>query len=76
MVSVTSNTTVFRRMAAQVIRCDPDLYLFLVEHPEVLANIWGLAAQQQAPAGIQEIKLTRTGHNTLKVHDCAGPLAK
>jgi hypothetical protein len=72
VASVTAHTTVFRRMPAQVVRCDPDMYLFLVEHPEVLANIWGLAAQKQAPAGIQEIKLTRTGPNTLTAHDGIG----
>ena len=72
VASVTAQTTVFRRMPAQVVRCDPDMYLFLVEHPEVLANIWGLAAQQQAPAGIQEISLTRTGPNTLTAHDGVG----
>ncbi|MCA9102696.1 MAG: hypothetical protein KDA63_16160 [Planctomycetales bacterium] len=70
--SVTARTTVFRRMPAQVVRCDPEMYLFLVEHPEVLANIWGLAAEQQGPTGIQEIALTRTGPDTLTAHDGLG----
>jgi len=38
--SVLSNLTVFRRMPTRVIDCDPSLYLFLVEHPDVLVNIW------------------------------------
>ena len=33
--SVLSNLTVFRRMPTRVIDCDPGLYLFLVEHPDV-----------------------------------------
>ena len=38
--SVLANVSVFRRMPTRVIECDPDLYLFLVRHPDVVVNIW------------------------------------
>jgi hypothetical protein len=38
--SVLSNVSVFRRMPVRVVDCDPDLYLFLVRHPDVVVNIW------------------------------------
>ena len=38
VTSVLSDVSFFRRMPVQVIQCDPDLYLFLVEHPDV--EVW------------------------------------
>ena len=38
--SVLSNVSVFRRMPVKVVDCDPDMYLFLVRHPDVVVNIW------------------------------------
>ena len=38
--SVLSNVSVFRRMPVKVVDCDPDMYLFLVHHPDVVVNIW------------------------------------
>ncbi|MGW8258484.1 MAG: hypothetical protein ACWGMZ_13440, partial [Thermoguttaceae bacterium] len=38
--SVLSNVTVFRRMPIRVTDCNPNLYMFIVRHPDVLINIW------------------------------------
>jgi len=38
--SVLSQTTLFRRMPLHVMQCDPELYLFVVRHPDVLVGIW------------------------------------
>jgi len=38
--AVLSDVSVFRRMPAKVVDCDPNLYLFLVQHPDVVVNIW------------------------------------
>jgi len=38
--AVLSDVSVFRRMPVRVVDCDPDLYLFLVRHPDVAVNIW------------------------------------
>ena len=51
---VVQNPSVFRRVPVQVIDCDPNLYLFLVRHPEVVVNIWQVM-------GISKVKLVRTG---------------
>jgi hypothetical protein len=38
--SVLANVSIFRRLPVKVIDCDPDMYLFLVRHPDVVVNIW------------------------------------
>lgn len=54
--SVLANTAMFRRMPVRVVPCDPDMYLFLVRHPDVVVNIWevlkmsNLAMEQTGPA--------------------------
>ncbi len=39
---VVSDPSVFRRMPTQMVDCDPDLFVFLVRHPEVVVNVWDL----------------------------------
>ena len=39
--SVLSNVSIFRRLPTTVMKnCNPDLYLFLVRHPDIVINIW------------------------------------
>jgi hypothetical protein len=38
--AVLAKTTIFRRLPVHVAPCDPDLYLFLVRHPDVLVGVW------------------------------------
>ena len=38
--SVLANVSVFRRLPTKVVDCDPDMYQFLVRHPDVMVNIW------------------------------------
>ncbi len=53
--SVLSDVAIFRRMPIRVNQCDPDIYLFLVRHPDVVTNIWEvlrlakLSVHQTAP---------------------------
>jgi hypothetical protein len=53
--AVLANVTVFRRMPVRVIECDPDLYLFVVRHPDVIVSIWNtlkisqIQLEQSAP---------------------------
>lgn len=65
VASVLPNTTVFRRLPVRVIRCDPELYLFLVQHPDVVANIWKVM-------GVCQMALEQTGPNTYQGTDGAG----
>jgi hypothetical protein len=53
---VLADASFFRRMPVCVIPCDPELYLFLVEHPDVIVNVWQVlgvtqVAMQQADSG-------------------------
>jgi hypothetical protein len=66
--SVLSNVSVFRRMPVRVIDCDPDLYLFLVRHPDVVVNIWEVFK-------ISRLKLQETGDSQFQVVETAGATA-
>jgi len=68
VASVLSNVTVFRRMPLSVVNCDPDLYLFMVRHPDVVVNIWEVLK-------ISRLKLRQIGPDTYQVTDSAGTLA-
>jgi hypothetical protein len=63
--SVLADVSFFRRMPVQVFPCDPDLYLFLVRHPDVIVNIWQVM-------GVTQIALQETGPNMFYVVDPAG----
>lgn len=67
--SVVNKPSVYRRMPTQVIRCDPDLYLFVMDHPEVVANIWQLL-------GIEDVVLEPNGDGTYLADDGAGTKGK
>ncbi len=45
--SVLSSVSIFRRLPVKVVDCDPDLYLFLVRHPDVVVNIWEIMKVSQ-----------------------------
>jgi hypothetical protein len=60
-------SSIFRRLPIQVAECDPELYLFLVRHPEVVVNIWEVMK-------ISNVALERTGDNTFRATDGAGTL--
>ncbi len=63
--AVLSNVSFFRRMPTQVIRCDPDLYLFMLRHLDVTVDIW-------KQLGISNISLSRTGPHTFRAVDSSG----
>ena len=65
---VLSNISVFRRMPIGVIDCDPDLYLFMVQHPDVIVNIWEVLK-------ISRLRVREVGPDTYQVTDSAGTLA-
>ena len=65
VVWVLENTSVFRRLPIRVIPCDPDLYLFLVQHPDVVVNIWELF-------GASHLTVRRTAADAYQVTDDVG----
>lgn len=65
--AVLENVTVFRRMPTQSIMCDPDLYLFMVRHPDVIVDLW-------RALGISNVSLLRTGPQTFHGRDTEGSM--
>jgi hypothetical protein len=63
--TVIEGASVFRRLPVTEIQSDPDLYLFLVRYPEVVADIWRLM-------GVSNISAQRTGQFTLAANDGTG----
>lgn len=63
--SVTGDNVLFRRLPTQTIECDPSMYLFLVEHPDVIVNLWELL-------DISDVKLRRTGDDSFFADDGQG----
>ena len=66
--SVLSNITVYRRLPTRVVNCDPDLYLFLIRHPDVVVNIWEVL-------GITQLQLRQTAPDTYRVEENQGTSA-
>ena len=64
---MVNQASVFRRSPVHVSACDPEMYLFLVRHPEVLVNIWGVM-------GISNVSIKRTGDVTFRAADGSGTL--
>ncbi|MCC6124875.1 MAG: hypothetical protein IT426_07935 [Pirellulales bacterium] len=66
---VVSNVTLFRRLPVQVIDCDPDLYLFLVRHPDVVVNTWRALK-------ISQLQLVETGTDQFRMKEVSGTTAE
>jgi len=62
---VLENTSVFRRLPIRVTVCDPDLYQFLVQHPDVVVNIW-------EHFGVSHLTLRQIGPDAYQVTDDVG----
>jgi hypothetical protein len=66
--SVLSDITVFRRLPVSMIECDPDLYLFFVQHPDVIVNIWEAMK-------LSELQVRQTTSGAYRVVDTDGTTA-
>jgi len=66
--SVLSKVSVYRRMPVRVVDCDPDLYLFLVRHPDVMVNIWEVL-------DLSNLKLKELEQERYQVQETGGTLA-
>lgn len=64
---VLNDVTIYRRMPMEVIDCDPNLYLFLLEHPDLVVNIWEVL-------GISDVAVRRISADAFKADDGAGTL--
>jgi hypothetical protein len=66
--SVLMNLTLFRRMPVRIIDCDPDLYMFLLKHPDVMVNIWN-------ELRISQLQLKELGPNRYRMIEPSGTTA-
>jgi hypothetical protein len=53
---VVNNPSIYRRLPTRIIDCDPELFTFLVRHPEVVIDVWRVmgisqVALERLPAG-------------------------
>jgi len=62
---VVGSPSVYRRLPVQVIDCDPRMYQFLLNNPEVIVGIWQVM-------GITTVQMVRTGPNSYEATDGAG----
>ncbi len=54
ILEIANSPTLYRRLPAQAIDCDREMFLFLARNPEVLVGIWDLM-------GITKVQTQRTG---------------
>jgi hypothetical protein len=65
VASVLAQVSIFRRLPTQVIECDPNLYLFLVEHPDLVVNMWEVM-------DVSDMRLEKIGLDKYRANDGAG----
>jgi hypothetical protein len=65
VAAVLSQISIFRRLPTQVIECDPNLYLFLVEHPDMVVNMWEVM-------DVSDMRLEKTAEDKYRANDGAG----
>ncbi|WP_436717315.1 hypothetical protein U8335_10360 [Roseiconus lacunae] len=65
IASITDKPTIRRRLPAQAIRCDEDLFLFLTRQPEAIIGLWDLM-------GITNVQAERIGPYQLRADDSSG----
>lgn len=62
---VIKNSSLYRRLPTRVIDCDPDLFNFLLQHPEVVIDVWRVM-------GISQVALERLPNGSYRGTDGAG----
>ncbi len=67
--SVVTNSSYFRSMPTETVDCDPEMFTFLVRHPEVIVNIWEVME-------VTKVSLQRIGPFQLQGSDGAGTSSK
>ncbi len=63
--ALLSGSHIFRRMPIHVGLCDPDLYLFLVRHPDVVVGIW-------EELGVSKLRMRQIGSGKYQTQETGG----
>ena len=66
--SVLSSVSIYRRLPVRAVNCDPDLYLFLMRHPDVVVNIWEIL-------GVSQIQLRQIDIDSFRIVESEGTTA-
>lgn len=62
---VVQNASMYRRLPTRVIDCDPDLFTFLLQHPEVVVDVWQMM-------GVSRVTLQEVANQAYRADDGAG----
>jgi hypothetical protein len=62
---VVQDASIYRRLPTRVIDCDPDMFNFLLQHPEVVIDVWRVM-------GISQVTLQRLADGSYRCSDGAG----
>ncbi len=62
---IVERPTLFRHLPTQSIDCDPELFIFIARHPEVLVGIWEVM-------GITQVRTERIDDFRMKARDGSG----
>jgi hypothetical protein len=62
---VIKNTSIYRRLPTRVIDCDPEMFNFLFQHPEVVIDVWRVM-------GISQVALEKLPGGAYRGSDGAG----
>lgn len=66
---VVHDCSLYRRMPTEMIDCNPQLFTYLANNPEMLVEMW-------RELGISQVELERTGKNRFRMTDNAGTTGK
>jgi hypothetical protein len=62
---IVKNPSIYRRLPTRVIDCDPEMFNFLLQHPEVVIDVWRVM-------GISQVTLQRLADGVYRGTDNAG----
>jgi hypothetical protein len=63
--TVINNTSIYRRLPTRIIDCDPEMFSFLLQHPEVVIDVWRVM-------GVSQLALEKLPGGAYRAADNAG----
>lgn len=63
--SVVGDASIYRRLPTRIIDCDPEIFTFLLKHPEVVIDVWQVM-------GVSQVTLTKLPNGAYRGSDSAG----
>ena len=67
--AVVSKPTMYRHMPTRVVDCDLELYSMLLDHPELVVDVWGVM-------GISKLQVEKVGPHLYDMTDSTGTVGK